>query len=422
MTETGAERPRRPLGSLIVERLFQGRWTLGAAVVAVLVLNWTVGGPWFAGIVAGVALVFVAALAPRRSSAQREAEEAAATVRPPVEALSAASLAASVPDPLLIFDGSSVLVFANAAAGAAFGTLAPGASLQLKFRTPEMQDLIRRVLEPGSNAIEADYVERVPFERVYKVYAVPVAGGLYVMIFKDQSEARRIDRMRADFIANASHELRTPLASISGFVETLRGPAKNDAKARDSFLLIMQNQTARMARLIDDLLSLSRLETKPYLKPGTLVDLNQIVGSVIDSLSHLAGDSGVAIEQSMPAAPVMVAGDRDELIQVFENLLENAIKYGQSGKKVVVSVEAQGPPGGEASVTVRDFGPGIAEEHIPRITERFYRADVETSRAQKGTGLGLSIVKHIITRHDARLAIRSQPGDGASFTVHFPPA
>jgi len=421
MTENGAERPRRPLASLIADRLFQGRWTLGAAVLAVLVLNWTVGGPWFAGIVASAALVVVAALAPRRSFAQREAEAAAATVRPPIEALSVASLAASVPDPLLIFDGSSALVFANAAAGAAFGTLAPGTSLQLKFRAPEMQDLIRRVLEPASTAIEADYVERVPFERVYRVHAVPVAGGLYVMIFKDQSEARRIDRMRADFIANASHELRTPLASISGFVETLRGPAKNDAKARDSFLLIMQNQTARMARLIDDLLSLSRLETKPYLRPGTLVDLNQIVGGVVDSLSHLAADSGVAIEQSMPAAPVIVAGDRDELIQVFENLLENAIKYGQSGKRVVVSVEAHDPPAGEASVTVRDFGPGIAEEHIPRITERFYRVDVETSRAQKGTGLGLSIVKHIITRHEARLTIRSQPGEGAAFTVHFPP-
>jgi two-component system phosphate regulon sensor histidine kinase PhoR len=284
-----------------------------------------------------------------------------------------------------------------------------------------MQELMRRVLEPGTTTAEADYVERVPIERVYRVHAEPVAGGLYVMIFKDQSEARRIDRMRADFIANASHELRTPLASISGFIETLRGPARNDAKARDSFLEIMQGQTARMARLIDDLLSLSRLETKPYLKPGTQIDLRQAVGSVIDSLGHLAGDSGVVIEQSIPALPVMVAGDRDELIQVFENLLENAIKYGQSGKRVIVSIEPPEMPSGEATVTVRDFGPGIAEEHIPRITERFYRADVETSRAQKGTGLGLSIVKHIITRHEARFTIRSQPGEGAAFTVHFPP-
>ena len=225
--------------------------------------------------------------------------------------------------------------------------------------------------------------------------------------------------MRADFIANASHELRTPLASISGFVETLRGPAKGDAAARDHFLQIMQNQTQRMARLIDDLLSLSRLEMKPYLPPGATVDVGQIVQSVIDSLSPLARESGVVIERTFGDEPVEARGDRDELFQVFENLLENACKYGQSGGRVVVSIEKANAPGPEVAVTIRDFGPGIPEEHIPRVTERFYRID-DNGRAQKGTGLGLSIVKHILTRHNARLTIKSTVGEGAAFTVHLP--
>ena len=242
-----------------------------------------------------------------------------------------------------------------------------------------------------------------------------------MLAFKDQSESRRIDRMRADFIANASHELRTPLASIAGFVETLRGPARNDPNARDQFLEIMQNQTGRMARLIDDLLSLSRLEMKSYVKPGVKVDLRQTVEAVIASLAPLAAQIGVAIERDFPEGAVEVHGDRDELFQVFQNLLENACKYGQAGGRVIVSMRRSTEAGEpEIEVTVRDFGPGIPAEHIPRVTERFYRVDVETSRAQKGTGLGLSIVKHILSRHNGRLTIKSELGKGSAFTVHLP--
>jgi len=227
--------------------------------------------------------------------------------------------------------------------------------------------------------------------------------------------------MRADFIANASHELRTPLTSIAGFVETLRGPARDDAKARDQFLRIMQEQTARMARLIDDLLSLSRLEMKPYLAAGSEVDLVETVESVVDSLGPMAAEMQVEIVRELPEEPVIVDGSRDELFQVFENLLENACKYGRSGDRVVISV-GQSETDGEGPVaSFRDFGPGIAAEHIPRITERFYRVDAEESRGQKGTGLGLAIVKHILTRHKARLAIKSEVGKGTEFTVHFPP-
>ena len=203
---------------------------------------------------------------------------------------------------------------------------------------------------------------RVPVERAYRVSASSVGHGtdLYVLVFKDQSEARRIDRMRADFIANASHELRTPLASISGFIETLRGPARNDPAAREQFLQIMQNQTGRMARLIDDLLSLSRLEMKPLSDAGHRGRSAPDLDSVIDSLGPLARENGVVIERDFADGPLDVPGDRDELFQVFENLLENACKYGQSGGRVMVSIARSdaGPEPG-IDVTIRDFGPGI---------------------------------------------------------------
>ncbi|MHA6644359.1 sensor histidine kinase [Mesorhizobium sp. A623] len=340
-----------------------------------------------------------------------------------LQALSGEYLAAAVTDPLIVFDGNASLVHANAAAFAAFGGIVPGMALPLRFRAPEMQALFDAVLsgQPVADAVE--YVEKLPVERSYKVSASAVgrATGLYIVAFKDQSETRRIDRMRADFIANASHELRTPLASITGFIEALRGPARNDPAAREKFLAIMQEQTGRMARLIDDLLSLSRLEMKPYLTPGKEVDLSVVLTDVIDSLAPLAKDNAVIVERHFPGNGPYVPGNRDELFQVFENLLENACKYGEAGGRVEVWL-AQSNDGPEPTVdvTVRDFGPGIAEEHIPRITERFYRIDADTGRPRKGTGLGLAIVKHILTRHRGRLSVTSEIGKGAAFTVHLP--
>lgn len=361
------------------------------------------------------------AMATRRAPGPRTEE--APRERSGIEALPAVDLAAAVQDPLYIFDAEGGILYANEAAAAAFGPAGPGVSLRLKFRAPEMHALVNDAVSGAEGPLTINYSERVPVQRDYRVVATSIgkATGLYVLLFKDQSEARRIDRMRADFIANASHELRTPLASVAGFIETLRGPARDDPAARENFLQIMQNQTQRMARLIDDLLSLSRLEMKPYLKPTGQVDLVALLSGVVESMAHLAEESGVVIEKDMPAGPLTVAGNADELMQVFENLLENACKYGSQGGRIRVSAE-RAEPGAETRVTVRDFGPGIPEEHIPRITERFYRIDVETSREQKGTGLGLSIVKHILTRHDARLSVKSTVGEGAAFTVHFPPA
>ncbi len=220
-----------------------------------------------------------------------------------------------------------------------------------------------------------------------------------LLTFEDLSEQRVTERMRVDFVANASHELRTPLASLLGFVETLQGPARNDAGARDRFLAIMREQGLRMARLVDDLLSLSRIELRAHLAPETPVDLTGISREIVDSLTLMAREREVTLTLRAPAEPVNVPGDRDELLRLMENLVENAIKYGKSGGEVVIDV-VDGPL--EVSVGVRDDGPGIAPEHLPRLTERFYRVDTAASREAGGTGLGLAIVKHIVLRHRGR--------------------
>lgn len=404
------------------DRLWQSRWLLGAGSAALLAV-YAFAGDSISVLPLALVVLFIAAASWPADPDRVPLAESGAARADALARLSGEYLATAVADPLIIFDDAATLVHANAAATAAFGGLVPGMSLLLKFRAPEMQALIERVLSAEIASDAVDTVDKLPVERVYRVSASAVGHGtqLYVLVFKDQSEARRIDRMRADFIANASHELRTPLASIAGFIETLRGPARNDAAARDQFLQIMQSQTSRMARLIDDLLSLSRLEMKPYLQSGSRVDIVRTLDSVIDSLGPLVSENGLVVERDFAEGPLEVSGDRDELFQVFENLLENACKYGQSGGRVVVSVKrGDSGPEPEIDVTIRDFGTGIAEEHIPRITERFYRVDAGTGGARKGTGLGLSIVKHILTRHHSRLSIRSEIGEGAAFTVHLP--
>jgi two-component system phosphate regulon sensor histidine kinase PhoR len=204
----------------------------------------------------------------------------------------------------------------------------------------------------------------------------------------------------------------------------LQGSARDDTAARLRFLPIMQAQATRMARLIDDLLSLSRIELNAHLRPDKQVDLVAIMRQVADSLQTLARDRGVEIGVKAAADRLLVLGDRDELMRVFENLIENALKYAASGKKIdiVLSIGDGSKGTHEAAVKVRDYGPGIAPEHLPRLTERFYRVDVTESRAQGGTGLGLALVKHILNRHGGRLTIESIAGQGATFTAHLPVA
>ncbi|MDO9416358.1 MAG: phosphate regulon sensor histidine kinase PhoR [Pararhizobium sp.] len=326
--------------------------------------------------------------------------------------------------PVLVIAADETVLFQNDAAEKAFGSIPQNTYLAARVRSPGILDMVRETMATGVvNQIE--HSERLPSEAVYIVRVAPAslpdpAAGpqiVYFISYRDISQARRIDRMRSDFVANASHELRTPLASLKGFIETLQGPARNDLKSHEKFLGIMNEQATRMSRLIDDLLSLSRLELKSHIAPDTSVDLAPLLGHVGDALAPLATDLDVTISLDLPKDPVFVQGDRDELIEVFENLVENACKYGQEGKKVEVTL-GRTPQGG-AEVTVRDYGPGIPAEHVPRITERFYRVNVEASRSKKGTGLGLAIVKHILTRHRARLLVRSEIGEGTVFTVRF---
>jgi two-component system, OmpR family, phosphate regulon sensor histidine kinase PhoR len=279
-----------------------------------------------------------------------------------------------------------------------------------------------------------EYSERVPTERTFEVHIGPLRSdplgiGLQsgvVLVFRDLTSARRLESMRADFVANASHELRTPLASLLGFIETLQGPARNDPGARERFLDIMREQAQRMKRLIDDLLSLSRIEMRAHVAPSETVDLTSIAAQMVETLAPLARDRGVAIRARLPEHPLPVLGDRDELLRVMENLIENAVKYGESGGKVDVElmrIPGRGDAGlPRAVLSVRDYGPGIAPEHLPRLTERFYRVDVAESREKGGTGLGLAIVKHIVNRHRGHLDIASEPGQGARFAATFPEA
>jgi two-component system, OmpR family, phosphate regulon sensor histidine kinase PhoR len=339
------------------------------------------------------------------------------------------AVVAGLPDPVVALDRDGRVLALNERARALAPALRQGEPVSFALRMPELIEAIGRAASQGEEQ-RVVYFERVPLDRWFETIIMPVKRGanaerpdLVLMTFHDLTPLRRVEEMRADFVANASHELRTPLAALLGFIETLQGSAREDAKARERFLAIMQEQARRMARLIDDLLSLSRIELNAHRRPDTPVDLVPIVRHVVDGLETLARDRGVTVH--VAAAPsLLVPGDRDELVRVFENLVENALKYGAAGKRVDIALkEAVSPDGGpEAQVDIRDYGPGIAPEHLPRLTERFYRVDVTESRAQGGTGLGLALVKHSLNRHRGRLSIESTAGAGATFAVHLPAA
>lgn len=330
-----------------------------------------------------------------------------------------------LPDGAIAVSGGGLVVAFNAAACAIAPALAYDAPLSLALRVPEIVEAVREIAGGGPPRT-VEFSQRVPIDRWYRAHIAPLGADrppdLILLVFQDLTPLHRAEQMRADFVANASHELRTPLASLSGFIDTLQGPAREDTQARERFLAIMKTQAARMARLIDDLLSLSRIELIEHMHPDAPVDLAAVVRQVADGLQTLATDRNVEIVLTPPAERAIVPGDRDELTRVFENLVENALKYGATGKRVEIgfshATASDGTP--EVLVAVRDFGPGIAAEHLPRLTERFYRVDVTQSRAEGGTGLGLALVKHILNRHRGRLSIESEAGKGATFTVRLP--
>jgi two-component system, OmpR family, phosphate regulon sensor histidine kinase PhoR len=404
-----------------VERLADARWLVIGLAAVFLLLFAAEALTWAGALIAFAATTLLVGLIPLAVAGRPIGVAETLPIIWPETGIKL--FAEALPNPCFVLDRRGIVRFANHHALAAF-SIRPGEPLGFRLRVPELVAAFDRVAKGGPPE-RVEFSERVPTERWFAAWFAGLdqksAGDFVVLMLEDLSERRRADRIRVDFVANASHELRTPLASLAGFIETLQGSAREDPAARERFLSIMHDQATRMSRLIDDLLSLSRIELKVHVRPSDPVDLVPVIRHLTDALEPLARELGVAIDALLPADPVMVTGDRDELIQVFENLIENAIKYGHSGKRVVVAVKPAGDTTG-AAVSVRDFGPGIAEEHLPRLTERFYRVDVESSREHRGTGLGLAIAKHILARHGARLTIESTLGEGAFFEVTFPQA
>jgi two-component system, OmpR family, phosphate regulon sensor histidine kinase PhoR len=405
----------------------------GVLVVAVLTFGALVAFfalPLLAALVA-LAVIAIAVLA--REAVRPGAESAAGFTRGAIPELVqrvVATMVAAAPEPMIALTREGLVVAFNASVEQVAPGIMRGEPISFALRAPEVLDALRAVAASGEMR-RVEVLQRVPADRWWEasIALLTLPGDLAddefklaLLTLRDLTPLRRVEEMRAHFVANASHELRTPLAALSGFIETLQGPARNDAATRDRFLAIMKEQATRMARLIEDLLSLSRVEQKAHIHPDMAVDLASIVREVADGLVPLAQERGVAVAIAGQAGSIEVAGDRDELIRVFENLIENALKYGASGKRVDIALESEKATeqSHEALVSVRDYGPGIAPEHLPRLTERFYRVDIGESRAQGGTGLGLALVKHILARHRGRLHIESTPGKGACFTVRLP--
>jgi two-component system phosphate regulon sensor histidine kinase PhoR len=387
-----------------------------------------------------------------------EAREAAADATPAaggaVDAPPYAALVNGLPDPILVISAQEAddltarrYIFANSAARELLRMQEGQGRLVSAIRDPQVLEAVDEALFGGLDA-ETVYEMGGTQNRVLRAYARPLGlaldgGRLALLMLRDETEARQVERTRSDFLANASHELRTPLASLTGFIETLRGHARDDIDARDRFLGIMQAQAERMSRLIADLMSLSRIELNEHIAPGDRVDLASAVADVLDAVGVLARERQIVLETDLPPrGEALVSGDRDQIVQVAQNLVDNAMKYSAPGATVRVSVVAGlsaeaaaqgGRPdmarlslltpdhsgGAYAVLRIADQGPGIARENLPRLTERFYRVEGQKSGERSGTGLGLAIVKHIANRHRGGLAVESAPGEGTAFSVYF---
>ncbi|HWA63213.1 MAG TPA: ATP-binding protein, partial [Caulobacteraceae bacterium] len=407
--------------------------------------------------VAAVSAVAAAALALSRGDEPAIAAGGQAPGEAPAAPLPFPAVLDALPEPVMLIVGQEPddltdrrFVYANPAARELFRIARSAGPLATAVRAPEVLEAVDEALfgqAPGT----APYASGGAQDRVWMAVTRPLARDseagprLAVLMLRDETDARRAERTRADFLANASHELRTPLASLTGFIETLRGHAREDAAARDRFLGIMQVQAERMRRLIEDLMSLSRIELNEHVPPSGKVDLALASVDVIDALAPLADERGVTIQPTVPArGEALVVGDRDQLLQVIQNLTENALKYSPAGSTVGLEIRAgvsaaeaaalRNPAAAQMSLltpdhaaglryvalSVRDAGPGIAREHLPRLTERFYRVEGQKSGERQGTGLGLAIVKHIVNRHRGGLVVESQEGAGAMFTAYVP--
>ena len=342
----------------------------------------------------------------------------------------AETIIAAIPDPLLLIDIRRRIVRANAAAVELIGRRAEPGDLAGALRSPVLLSAVDSLLRraPDGEAVSSPErnieftlsgsTDRVLRAHLARIDGPALDGAVALLILDDITGLKRTEQMRADFIANAGHELKTPLAALIGFTETLLGPARDDASARKRFLTIMHEQAKRMARLVDDLLSLSRIELNEHVAPTNLVALAPVIEEVARSLELRATGRGIRIVCELAPDLPEVHGDRDELVQVFQNLIDNAIKYARPNSEVTVTSSlVDGAAASQVRVAVADQGEGIPGEHLPRLTERFYRVDTARSRELGGTGLGLAIVKHLVNRHRGRLEITSGLGHGSTFTV-----
>lgn len=445
-------------------------WTVGASagVSIVVMIGLAVAQPTLAPwLVGGALLVGVSTWAVNRRPRSLRREDTALEAAP--AAIEAAdqwlldNAFEALADPVLVISGGEAddiagrrVVLANGAARELFRIQREGALLVSALREPSVLEAVDEALF-GGIARTTDYAGVGAQTRHWRALTRPLpppAGDgatLALLVLRDETDVRRMELMRVDFLANASHELKTPLASLAGFIETLKGHARDDPKARDRFLDIMAVQADRMSRLVADLLSLSRIELNEHVPPSGRVDLARAAVDVMDAVSILSAERSVTVRMEDRDLSAPVHGDRDEIVQVVQNLVDNAIKYSPSGDTVDIVIrpdvtldEAAAPwSGGNreggvtrlplvtpdreagkryAAITVRDHGPGMAREHLPRLTERFYRVEGQKSGERQGTGLGLAIVKHIVNRHRGGLTVESAPGQGAVFTAYFPVA
>ena len=342
------------------------------------------------------------------------------------------AMLAAIPLPMLLIGADQRIIAANPLARALFGAQIDGRHHAVVLRHPMMLDLIDRVLRQGQPGQARLSLSEGPTEAHFRVTAAPVPDGGQsgggqsgvLVSLQDLTAAEQAEQIRRDFVANVSHELRTPLTALLGFIETLKGAARDDPAAQGRFLDIMAREAGRMNRLVSDLLSLSRVEASERMRPTEQVDVVGIVQSTLVALRPLAALQGVELELTGDPGPLLVQADPDQLQQVMQNLIENAVKYGGAGKLVTVAVRRDGRDPGllrpAVVIDVIDRGDGIDEVHLPRLTERFYRVDSHRSREKGGTGLGLAIVKHIVNRHRGRLRIDSTPGRGSRFSVALP--
>lgn len=426
---------------------------LGLLILAVLLAAGTIDFAVFTG--AGLtlaALAFVYYLIALTGSAPQQVPVPDFPARPAGHD-TAELMVERISVPILLIGAGGRIERANPAARAFLGLGSEGGLLSASLRQPRVLEAVSAALR-GEKGQTVEYSTLAPIESHVRAFIEPirldVPGPMpwrAMLVLADDTSSKRAERMRADFLANASHELRTPLASLSGFIETLRGPAKDDTEAQERFLSIMSDQTERMRRLIDDLLSLSRVEMNEHVAPSGEVDLAELASNVVDSLLPVARGRGIALNVKLPEDRVAVQGERDQLYEVIENLVENALKYSSDGGSVCVCVEAgltrdasehtaarlaensgrltlSAPPLSTAArygvVRVQDRGQGIDRRYLPRLSERFFRVGGQKSSPTSGTGLGLAIVKHIVARHRGGFTVESAPGEGSIFSVFFP--